>query len=128
MAGVAPPTDPEVARTSELAPVFIALDAVQNEVDAIVEAARVEADRIRSHAAADAEAVIARAMERAVAVKTRESQRRLERSATVRDTRIAAGEAQAVTVRTNADARAAAVADAVVLHLAALAVAGGVDR
>jgi hypothetical protein len=128
MAGVAPPTDPEVARISELAPVFVALDAMQQDVDAIVEAGRVEADRIRSQAAADAEAVVARAMERSVAVKTRESQRRLERSAIERDARIAAGEAQAATVRANADARAVAVADAVVHDLAALAAAGGVDR
>lgn len=128
MAGVAPPTDPEAGRQSELAPLFVALDGVQKEVDAIVEAGRIEADRIRSQAAADAEAVIARAMERAVVVKTRESQRRLERSATERDARIAAGEAQAAVVRTNAEARAVAIADAVVEHLAALAVAGGADR
>jgi vacuolar-type H+-ATPase subunit E/Vma4 len=128
MAGVAPPTDPEAARLSELAPLFVTLDAVQREVDAIVEAGGAEAERIQSQAAADAEAVVARAMERAVAVKTRESQRRLDRSATERDARIAAGEAQAATIRMNADARAAAVANAVVQHLARLAVAGGAAR
>src|SRR5450631_4430995 len=125
MAGVAPPTDPEEGRLSELAPLFVDLDAVQHEVDAIVEAGRVEADRIRAEAAAEAEAVIAYATERAIAVKTRESQRVLERSATERDGRIAAGEARAAAVRTNAEARAVGVADAVIQQLAALAVADG---
>ena len=127
MAGVAPPTDPEAARLSELAPLFVTLDAVQGEVDAIVEAGRVEAERIRSQAAADAEAIVARAVMRAVTVKTRESQRRLDRSATERDARIAEGESQAATIRMSTDARAGAVANAVVRQLATLAVAGGAD-
>jgi hypothetical protein len=128
MAGVAPPVDPEVARASELAPVFATLDAVQQEVDAILEAARVEADRIRSQAAADAETRIAHATERSLAVKTRASQQRLERSASEREHLLARGRTEAAAIRESGDLRAAAVANAVLQQLRSLAKAGERDR